>query len=264
MRNNLFGALDFSIEIEVKAPWTKGKWRWDSGLLFSKSQIQSALPRSGPTALLYQNGDLVFYVHSEDRMNCSNVLQLSSAADDERLSHTLLFQRAGFDLTLSVDGNPRCIHTMRKVPEVTAIQNAPMRFGAQEGHENLEADLGNIRLSGYAFHKATASSCDPGEQLLSLSACREAQKFYENRDDVWTTSSSNIATGCYYHQKSSHFVWNRQPYQMPPPVTGGGRGRSKDWVMVWEEAAGYGNNVSYDNSNERTLNFQRGGYPLPA
>ena len=113
--------------------------------------MRSSQPDSwiGPGADLLDNGDIWFWIHGEDYMECRGKMPTKTS---EAYFRMLKFEKIGSTLIFSINGVEKCTHemTLKLAPDVSLFQSAPLRFGGtyDTDNYNLNALLRNIKLVG--------------------------------------------------------------------------------------------------------------------
>jgi hypothetical protein len=179
-----FGSSDFSIEFTFTGNGVDETDRITPdgtyGSLFIRSS-QSGSPYTGPSAFIWNNGDIKFRMRGDDAMMCSGALPNPKSATARVLKFTVVQST----LSLFVDSVQSCSMAMTKTPDTSQFVSAPLRLGGNHVNsdsQNLHAKLSSIKLddaSGVATlsTQAPAAPLTPQEYKLRYRAHVEAVEF---------------------------------------------------------------------------------------
>merc|ERR1712194_292682 len=113
-----FGSSDFSIEFNFTS--TGGDITPDGsyGALFIRSG-QYGSPHTGPSAFLFDTGEILFRMRGNNGMDCLNALPNS---DSGAYSRDMKFERIGSTLILTINGVEKCRHEMNPALTIDVSQ----------------------------------------------------------------------------------------------------------------------------------------------
>jgi hypothetical protein len=140
-----FGSSDFSIQFTFTGNGVDDITPdGNSGALFIRSSEVDS-PYTGPTAFIWDNGDIKFQMRADDFMMCSGALPEPKSAAARELKFTVVQST----LSLAIDGVQWCSKTMTKTADPSKFVSAPLRFGGNHVNpdvQNLRAKLSVIKL----------------------------------------------------------------------------------------------------------------------
>jgi hypothetical protein len=145
-----FGSSDFSIEFTFSGNGVDDITPdGTSGALFIRSSDTGPTGGplyTGPTAFIWDNGDIKFRMRGDDAMICTGALPDPTSP----LPRVLKFTVIQSTLSLFVDGIQSCSMAMTKTPDASKFVSAPLRLGGNHGgsdYQNLHVQLSNIKLA---------------------------------------------------------------------------------------------------------------------
>jgi hypothetical protein len=156
-----FGSSDFSIEFTftgngVDDITPDGIY---GALFIRSSQTEGDSLYTGPTAFIWDNGDIKFRMRGDDAMMCTGALPNPKSAS----ARVLRFMVMQSTLSLSVDGVQTCFRAMTTTPDASQFVSAPLRLGGNHANsdgQNLHAKLSSIKLddvSGVSTSESAAA-----------------------------------------------------------------------------------------------------------
>lgn len=143
-----WGGGDFVIEFDYRGRGGDISPDGSYGALFIKSG-QAGHPYTGPTAALWDNGDIYFRLRGDEPLICNAVSSPTSTT-----KRRLRFEYLEGDLRVIVDGQTKCTRAVTKDVDLSLFRNAPLRFGGNHvttTKQNLNAGISNIKLQAPNF-----------------------------------------------------------------------------------------------------------------
>ena len=144
-----WGSESFEVSVTIKSADGTGNVSSEgtgAAVLFIRSS-QAGSPYTGPTAFLWNDGQIQFRLRGDDRLIVPDAV--SSWADWVDLR--FVYEAAANSLQVLVNGEEKGRRTLTRTADSSYFKDAPLRFGANhvnESVQNLNAQIRNLQISG--------------------------------------------------------------------------------------------------------------------